>query len=99
MSVMTYRRQEFPNRFKFACLIVSISGSNPLLEGTFSFLINVCPDKRLSMHQNTINKSFIIYGNDDLRSREKREAIVHRAVQIYMESKERIKNGPPATKK
>ena len=96
---MTYRRQEFPNRCKFASLIVSVSGSNPLVERTFSFLTNIWSDKRLSMHHNTINKSLIIYGNDDLWSREEREAIVHRAAQIYMESKGRIKNGPPATKK
>ena len=50
--MMTYRRQEFPNRCKFACLIVSISGSNPLVERTFGFLTNLCSEKH---HQRVIN--------------------------------------------
>ena len=84
---MAYCRQEFPNRCTLASLIVSTSGSNPLAERIFSFLTKIWSDKRQSMHHNTINKSLIIYGNDDLRNREEREAIVHQAVQIYMESK------------
>ena len=60
---------------------------------------HIWSNNRLSMHHNTIKEILIIDGNDDLRSRDEQEAVVHRAVQIYMESKGRIKNGPPATKK
>ena len=99
MSVMTYCQQEFPNRYKFASLIISISGPNPLVECTFSFLTNIWSDKHLPIHHNTISKSLIVYANDDLRSREEQKAIIRWAVQIYMESKGQIKNGPSTMKK
>lgn len=94
-SVLCNRRQEFPNLCKLVSLIISISGSNSSVERTFSVVTNILSDKRLSMRHNTTNEALIIYGNDSLWSTEEREAILDRAVEIYLESKRRRKVGQP----
>jgi hypothetical protein len=95
-SVLCNCGQEFPNLCKLASLIVSISGSNSSIERTFSVVTNILSDKRLSMHDNTINEALVVYGNDSLWSTEEREAIIDRAVEIYLESKWRRKAGQSA---
>ena len=88
-SIMSHRREEFPNLCKLASLIMSISGSNSSVERTFSVVTNILSDKRLSMRHETINESLIVYGNDDLWTTEERTEIINRAVEIYLSKKKR----------
>lgn len=90
-SVLSIRREEFPNLCKLANLAICISGSNSTVE------TNILSDKRLSMRHSTIDDSLIVYGNDGLWSAKEKEEIIDRAVQIYLKtSKRRKKVGLPA---
>lgn len=88
-SILTYRRDEFPHLCKLASLIVGISGSNSAVERTFSVVTNVLADKRLLMHHDTLKDALVVYGNDRLWSREERDEIIDRAIQIYLQKKRR----------
>ena len=90
-SVLTYRRDEFPNLCKMASLILSISGSNSKVERTFSTVSNILSDKRLSMSHNTLNNNLIVYGNHSLWNKDEREEIIERALDMYLKSKRRMK--------
>ena len=72
-SVLTYRRDEFPNLCKMASLVLSISGSNSKVERTFSTVSNILSDKRLSMSHSTLNDNLIVYGNHSLWNKDERK--------------------------
>ncbi|CAB4037348.1 zinc finger 862-like [Paramuricea clavata] len=75
-SVLSIRREEFPNLCKLASLAICISGSNSTAERTFSVLTNILSDKHLSMRHSTLDDSLIVYGNDGLWSvKEKEESL------------------------
>ncbi|CAB3995543.1 zinc finger 862-like [Paramuricea clavata] len=96
-SVLSIRREEFPNLCKLASLAICISGSNSTVERTFSVLTNILSDKRLSMRHSTLDDSLIVYGNDSLWSVKEKEEIIDRAVQIYLKTNNRRKKvGQPA---
>ncbi len=95
-SVLCYRRDEFPNLAKIASVIISISGSNSSVERTFSVLTNILSDKRLSLTHKAMNENMIVYGNHKLWSKEEKDEIIERAVQIYLQSKRRKKVSQPA---
>ena len=96
-SVLSHRRDELPNLAKIASIIISISGSNSTVERSFSTLTNILSDKRLALTHKPLNESMIVYCNHTLWSKEEKDEVIERAVDIYLQSKRRKKITSPTT--
>lgn len=90
-SVLTYKRESFPNVSLLVSLILSISGSNSSVERCFSTVTSILSDRRLSMAHDTLEDTLIISGNDNLWSPQEREEIIERARVLYMAKRRRLK--------
>ena len=90
-SVLTYKRESYPNLSILVSLILSISGSNSSVERCFSLVTSILSDRRLTMSHDTLEDSVIILGNDSLWSKQERVGIIERAREIYMSKRRRTK--------
>ena len=81
------RKCEYPNLCFLAELIIAISGSNSSVERAFSLLTRMLSDQRLSTSHATINMRLSIKINDALWSKDEKEMLIERALQIYHEKR------------
>ena len=61
--------------------------SNSKVERAFSTVSNIFSHKRLSMSHSTIDDNLIVYGNHSLWSKDEREEIIERALDMYLKLK------------
>ena len=79
---------ECPNLWLLAELIITISGSNSSVEHAFSLLTRMLSDQRLSTTSHaTINMRLSIKINNALWSKDEKEILIERALQIYHEKR------------
>lgn len=83
-NVLKFRRKEFPNLSILVELGLCISASNSSVERAFSILTQILSDRRLRMRHETMENCLLIKGNDPNWTKEERDALLQRAVELYM---------------
>ena len=86
-KTLNLKKNEYPNLCILAELVIVFSGSNSTVERSFNVLRNMLPDKRLSLHHDTMNMLLQIHLNDKLWTNKEREDILLRALAIYEEKR------------
>ena len=86
-KILGFRCQEFPNLSVLVELALCMSGSNSSVERSFSIMTLVLSDRRLGMLHDTIEKCMIVASNDTNWSKEEKEMLIHRAVDVYMQKR------------
>ena len=84
VKIFQFKKNEYPNLCMLAELIITISGSNSVVERAFSILKRMLSDQRLSTNHRTLNMRMCIKINDELWCDGERDMIIDRALDIFM---------------
>ena len=72
------------NFILFVSLILSVSGSNSSVDGNFSALTCILPDKRLSLNHETMEDLVMVFGNNHLPNQSERGKTFKQIHQLYI---------------
>ena len=83
-KIFIYRRNEFKNVCLMTKIVFSLSASNSMVERAFSLLILLLSDKRLSLKHETIESLIKINLSDKIWTKNEKNEILERAVDVYL---------------
>ena len=86
-AMLLYKNNQFPNLCLLAEIMICLSSSNSSVERAFSILTMMLSDRRLKTSHEVLQMRLTIHINDRNWSQQEREAILQRALKIYMASK------------